>query len=130
MAKGRVKKKLPPFVPLTWELLNSTAYKVLTPSAGKALPYFLGKSGKALHKTGETVPPFEFTYAEALRLGFAKRTFARVIVELVDKGFVDPFQYGGLRGFCKSCNKFCCSDRWKRYGANDFIRKSWVHSEE
>lgn len=130
MAKGRDKKKSSPFVMLTWELLNSPAYKVLTPSAAKALPFFLGKSGKAILKTGETVPPFEFTYKEALRLGFARRTYANVIGELVGKGFVDPYQYGGLRGFCKSCNKFCWSDRWKRYGMDDFNRKSWARSEE
>jgi hypothetical protein len=43
MGKVKTKNHLPPFVPLTWDLLNHAAYRDLKPSAAKALPYFLGK---------------------------------------------------------------------------------------
>ena len=31
------------FVPMTWDMLNSTAYKALPASSAKVLPFFLGK---------------------------------------------------------------------------------------
>ncbi|MGD9687844.1 MAG: hypothetical protein AB7U43_12830, partial [Desulfobacter sp.] len=98
--------KLPPFVGLTWELLNSKAYKELTPSAAKAAPYFYGKARAKGPNANRASGIFEFSYEEATRFGFAKRTFARVITELVSKGLVDMAGYGGLRGNCKTTNKF------------------------
>jgi hypothetical protein len=119
-----------PFVAVFWELLNSEAYRKLTASAAKALPYFLGKNGSSSHKEGnEYSGTFELSYGEAKRYGFATRTFSRVIQELVEKGFVDPAGYGGLRGFCKSFNKFKISDRWKQYGTKHFITESWKQTE-
>ncbi|NVN97432.1 hypothetical protein HXX01_04380 [Candidatus Nomurabacteria bacterium] len=113
---------------MTWDLLNSEAYKTLPSSAAKALPYFLGKHGKGT-KTDDYSGTFEFSYAEAKRHGFATRTFSRVIQELVKKGFIDPAGYGGLRGFCKSFNKFMTSKRWERYGTKNFEEKSWKQTE-
>ena len=127
MGRDKSKPKLPPFVPLTWEVLNSKAYIKLTSSAGKALPYFFGKHGKdygiAFTKTKGSAfsgKPIEFTYAEAARLGFANRTFSRVIADLIDKGFIDMAGYGGMRGFCKTNNKFLLSARWVDYGERSF----------
>ncbi|WP_226373880.1 immunoglobulin domain-containing family protein [Citrifermentans bemidjiense] len=103
------------------------AYIDLPPSAAKALPYFYGKYGRKFKvvlygKRGDhnIAGDFEFSYEEAVRLGFAKRTFARVIDELIEKGFIEMAGYGGLRGFCKSYNKFRPSYRWQRYGQPDF----------
>lgn len=128
--RGKDKNKLPPFVALTWDLLNSPAYRDLTGSAGKALPYFWGKHGKGLKRDrGDFSGTFEFSYGEAERLGFAPRTFSRVIQELVQKGFIDPAGYGGLRGFCKSFNKFSLSSRWMDYGITGFKAASWKQSE-
>jgi len=120
--RTRGKQKLPPFVALTWDLLNSSAFVDLTPSASKALPYFLGKHGKAFRRhEADFKGVFEFSYAEAKRLGFASRTFSRIIEELIKKGFVNMAGYGGLRrGFCKSNNKFQISNRWRKYGQPEF----------
>jgi hypothetical protein len=124
--KRRTGVRLPPFVPLFWDVLNSAAYKELTSSAAKALPYFLGKDGIAKCKNGnDSTGTIEFSYGEANKLGFATRTFSRVIQELVDKGFIDPAGYGGLRGFCKSFNKFRTSNRWQEYGTKSFKVESW-----
>ena len=119
--RGRQKSgKLPPFVPLTWELLNSQAYKELTHSAGKALPYFLGKVKVSYDNPQRHLTAFSFTYTEAKRYGFANGTHHRVIVELMDKGFIDPVDKGGLRGGGLSSSLFKLSERWKKYSTTDF----------
>jgi len=52
--------KLPPFVPLTWKMLNSSAYKKLKQSSAKALPYFLGKVKLPLFDPQRYSSPFFF----------------------------------------------------------------------
>lgn len=125
------KLKLAPFVAMTWEILNSEAYIKLTPSAGKALPYFRGKGMKIVFSRNaeESNAEFVFSYDEAERLGFAPATYSRIIGELVEKGFVDQAGYGGLRGFCKSYSKFSLSNRWRQYGKPDFEKVSRYPSE-
>lgn len=120
MAYGRKKLRLPPFVPLTWELLNSQAYIDLPASAAKALPYFLGKVKLALNDPQRHKTEFSFSYGEAEQLGFARGTHSRSITELMDKGFINPVDKGGLRGCGRSCSLFILSDRWKRYGTPEF----------
>jgi hypothetical protein len=128
--KAKKTGRLPPFVPLTWEILNSRAYIELPPSAAKALPYFIGKNGKSQREEGaDYCGEIEFTYGEAIRLGFANRTFSRVIQGLTTMGFLDPAAHGGLRGFCKSTNKFKLSLRWRDYGKPSFEKKEWKCSE-
>jgi len=120
--RSKDKLKLTPFVAMTWEILNSDAYIKLRPSAGKALPYFRGKGMKiAFAKNdNENNAEFVFSYDEAERLGFSSATYSRIIKELIEKGFVEPSGYGGLKGFCKSFNKFRLSNRWRQYGKPDF----------
>lgn len=117
--------KLPPFVALTWKMLNSSAYKKLTFSAAKALPYFLGKVKLPLSDPQRYSSPFSFSYTEAKKYGFANGTFSRVIIELMGKGFIDPQDKGGLRGDCKSLNLFTLSQRWELYGTQDFKEVKW-----
>lgn len=116
---------------MTWEILNSCAFIELTPSAGKALPYFRGKGLKIAYtkNEAENSAEFIFGYDEAERLGFATATFGRIIKNLVAHGFIDMAGYGGLRGFCKSYNKFRLSDRWRRYGQSDFVKVARYSSE-
>ena len=127
MEKYRRKKqnRLPPFVPLTWEMLNSAAYKALPFSASKALPYFLGKVKLSYNNPQRLNSNFEFSYSEAQNHGFASGTHNRVIVELIDKGFIDPICKGGKRSFGYSSSLFSLSDRWKTYGTDNFKIISW-----
>jgi hypothetical protein len=126
MSRGRKKgNRLPPFVPLTWEMLNSTAYKDLPPSAAKALPYFLGKVKVNHNSLQYYMVEFSFSYTEGGRLGFALGTFSKVIQDLVRFGFIDPVDKGGLRGDCKSYNIFRLSKRWKQYGKSGFESLDW-----
>jgi len=117
--------KLPPFVPMTWEMLNSKAFKELSYSASKALPYFLGKPKIKLTYSEYYESVFEFTYSEAKNLGFHTKTWKRCITDLIDKGFIDPVWKGGLRGDGKSASKFKMSSRWLDYGKPEFKVVRW-----
>ena len=116
MAAKRKGNRLPPFVPLTWELLNSKAFKELCFAAGKCLPYFLGKSKIKFHDPGKYTEQFTFSYPEAAKLGFARSTFAKCIRDLQAKGFIEWVEHGGLRGKGRGYNRFTLSKRWERYG--------------
>ena len=129
MSRGRKAinkfKKLPPFVPLPWKILNHQAYKELPPSASKALPYFLGKVKMDYYDPNRLTTEFSFPYDEAESLGFAPGTFSKVIQDLVKYGFIDPKEKGGLRGEGKSNNLFCLSERWKLFGQENFQFVDW-----
>jgi hypothetical protein len=115
MGKKPNGNKLPPFVPLTWDVLNSKAYIELPPSAAKALPYFWGKVKKGFSDPEKYVTQFTFSYPEGLRLGFSHTTFAKIIRDLEKFGFIDWVAQGGLRGKGKGYNRFKLTQRWENY---------------
>ena len=126
MAYKRKKNRLPPFVPLLCRMLNHKAYIDLSASAAKALPYFLWKVKNSDYRDERRyLEPFEFSYTEAESYGFSRKTFARVIRELVRKGFIDPYERGGLKSGGFGYNKFRLSLRWEDYGKQNFERKEW-----
>ena len=130
MSRGNGKRqkngaRIPPFVPLLWELLNSLAYKSLPTSASKALPYFLGKVKLSPRDPERYEQAFEFSYREGRQVGFALATFSKVIQDLVKYGFIDPVDKGGLRGDCKSSNKFKLSKRWETFDSEKFQKVDW-----
>lgn len=60
-----------------------------------------------------------FTYGEAVELRIAKRTFHRVLRELIEqKGFIDLSTPGGYYG--NEPNKYAISERWRLYGTAEF----------
>ncbi len=120
------KYRTAPFVALTWELLNSKAYINLPASAAKALPLFLGKVKLPFNNPARYEIEFSFSYSEGERLGFSKSTFSSVIKNLVDYGFIDPADKGGLRSDGKSFNKYRLSSRWIKYGTSDFVIVKWI----
>lgn len=123
--RWRSQDRLPPFVALTWDMLNSQAYRKLKHSAAKALPYFLGKAKFTYNDPQRYLVDFTFPYKEGQRFGFAVSTFNKIIGELIRKGFVDPVDKGGLRSDCKSYNVFKLSRRWEEYGKKDFEIIEW-----
>lgn len=125
MSKKRHGDRLPPFVALTWEMLNSKAFKDLPASAAKALPYFLGKYKYLYHDPQRSLFEFTFSYSEGKRYGFASSTFSNVIKDLVSRGFIDPVDKGGLRSDGKSHNLFKLSRRWEKYGTPEFQKLDW-----
>lgn len=128
MGKKKTDKQklaLPPFVPMTWALLNSMAYKQLTFAARAMLPYFIGKPNVNIRSDLYLKTEFSISYREAINYGCSTRTFTRVIEDLMRKGFLDPVDKGGLRGMGLSCNVFRMSDRWKGYGKPGFVEIEW-----
>lgn len=122
---GKRGNRLPPFVALPWDLLNSKAYKDLPPSAGKALPYFLGRVKLPFNAPERYTFDFSFSYTEADKYGFANGTHHRNISELIEKGFIDSVYKGGKRSFGMSSSLFRLSERWKKYGSADFKKIIW-----
>ena len=123
--KDKQKLALPPFVPMTWSLLNSKAYKDLSFAARAMLPYFIGKPNINIRSDLYLRTEFSISYREALSYGCSTRTFSRVIDDLMRKGFIDPVDKGGLRGWGLSSNVFRMSDRWKQYDKQGFVEIRW-----
>jgi hypothetical protein len=121
--RKKEKYKLPPFVPVLNDEMDSKAYRDLPGSAAKALVYFKRIDGKLFRKYRDDYNGiFDFTYSEAKRLGFARSTFSKVIGELHDKGFIDIISVGGLRGAGRSNSKYKLIEKWRLYG-QDFKPK-------
>lgn len=60
-----------------------------------------------------------FTYSEAQELGISRKTFHRVLRELVeDRGFINIREPGNW--FLRQPTKFAISERWKRYGTAEY----------
>lgn len=123
--KDKNKLALPPFVPMTWDLLNSQVYKDLSFASRAMLPYFIGKPNINIRSDLFLKTEFSISYKEAVSYGCSMRTFSRVIEDLMRKGFIDPVDKGGLRGCGLSCNIFRMSERWKNYGKKDFVKIEW-----
>ena len=124
-SKRKRRDRLPPFVALSWQILNSQAYIELPPSACKALPYFFGKVKLGFQDAQRYLTEFPFSYREGNRLGFSSATFSKVIQGLVRFGFIDHVDKGGLRSDCRSYNLFKLSRRWENYGKADFVSLEW-----
>ena len=116
---------MPPFVALTWKLLNSKCYLKLSFAAKAALPYFLGKVKMDPMDPQRYEVDFKFSYPEAERLGFAAATFSRIINDLVRYGLIDPIERGGLRGFKKGYNIFRLSKRHELWETPEFVQINW-----
>jgi len=121
------KDRIPPFVAITFDILNSEAYKDLPNASAKALPYFLAKvKVRVPYKDANYyLEVFPFSYKEGQRYGFALSTFSGVIQALVKFGFIDPVDKGGLRGAGLSNNVFKLSKRWMDYKTPQFIELDW-----
>lgn len=125
MTKKRPGGKLPPFVAITWNMLNSQAYKELPPTACKMLPYFLGKPKLPSTDKNYYQTEFTFPYAEGANYGCARKTFSEVVKGLMKHGFIDPVKKGGRRCFGLGPSMFKLSKRWEAYGTFAFQEVRW-----
>ncbi|UCG47129.1 MAG: hypothetical protein JSU94_16730 [Phycisphaerales bacterium] len=111
-------------------MITSEAFLSLkTAAAHKVLMIFLNKcqwkpveakpkrkAGYYLANNGE----IQFTYIEAReKWGISDGRFLRAIDELVQKGFIDIAKSG--LGLHKDVTLYAISDRWEKYGADDFV---------
>ena len=78
--------------------------------------------GKHARKVITNNGEITFTYSEAVRLGYSRRTFANAISKLVEVGFIDIAHQGNgsIKG---DCSKYGFYDRWKKYGKPGFEQK-------
>jgi hypothetical protein len=113
-------ERLPPFVPIFHDELESTAYRKLSANAAKLLPYFKRICVKATRGKPNETTLFGFTYTEAVKYGFARRTFSRAVQELQKHGFIEIAEVGGLRGTGHSCSQYKLSKRWVTFGGLDW----------
>lgn len=125
-AKGKTGNRLPPFTPILNEEMDSKAYLELSGTAVKVLTWFKRIDGKLRGKDRHGFNGiFDFTYKEALRCGFAKRTFSRAIDELGEKGFIEVISVGGMRGAGRSNSKYKLSTRWQLYRLETKVKGAW-----
>ena len=112
MGKKKRQKIVGQFVPLQHTLLDSLAFQALSNSSKVGLIYFY-KDLKRGHQTDVIL-----TFPQAKKYGVCKSstTFDSIKKELVEKGFLDSFQPGGLGKH----SIFKISSRWKCYGTNSF----------
>jgi hypothetical protein len=111
------------------DLVISRAFLNLTGVASQVYLLFLrrrrleklGRKGKekwVISNNGEIV----FPYAEAEnKFGITRPRFQRAIDQLVEHGFIDIVHSGG--GMVKDISKYAISERWIKYGTNNFIHK-------
>ena len=112
MAKKKGQKIKGQFVPMIYPMLKSEAFKSLSTTAKVAYLYF-EMDRKNGHQT-----EFILTFPQAQKYGVcaSPETFNKAKRELVEKGFLDPFEPGGLN----QPAIFRLSNRWKWYGADRF----------
>lgn len=124
MGKSRQKHKerMPPFVPIRLDTLESTAYITLPSSAAKLFPYFIRSCVRAVKGQPDTTTLVGFTYAEATKYGFARRTFHDAVKALELHGFIDIVSVGGLRGAGHTNSQYKLSSRWATYGGLDWAK--------
>ena len=105
-----------PFIMLPYKMINSRAYKSLSPVAAKALPFFLAKVKLHVADDQRYREIFTLSYGGLkAAANISDRTCSKVFQELVRVGFIDPVEKGGLRGNGKSCSKYKLSRRWEQY---------------
>jgi hypothetical protein len=107
------------FVAVTYEMINSKAYKELSGSALRALILCLRKV-KTYHPIDRFNSHFEFTYPEARKQGLGDASFFRGLTQLQKVGFIDCVMRGGARWEGKGRSQYRLSKRWKQYGTPDF----------
>ena len=101
--------------------MNSAAYKALSPSAAKALPFFLAKVKIPVADEQRYRETFILSYGELKASAkISDKTCSKVFQELVGIGLIHPVEKGGLRGHGKGCSKYKLSKRWEQYGQPGF----------
>ncbi len=126
MPKYKKANRLPPFVAISWDILNSKAYQELNFASAKILPYLLGKPKIRFDDLNYYESVFNFSYGEAEKLGFARVTFARCVKDLQAKGFLIKVCSGGLRGDSKSYSKYKLSRGWKERAEKDQVGGGYI----
>ena len=112
------------------DILRSEAYRTLkkTKSVPVLFDFYarrqmehIGRGGKKkwiCTNNGE----IEFPYSEAEQLGYSRKQFSESKKELVEHGFIDVNNEGGI--YDGDTAKYSISDRWEKFGTPEFIFKT------
>lgn len=111
MGRYRNKKRTNPFVMVAKDMLQSEAWLSLTNAARVAWLHLEADYNGAPDKENH----LRLTYSQAERL-MARRTFARAIRELQEKGFITKTRHGGLYNNCSEYGRNHDWRKWKREG--------------
>ena len=117
------------FVPITFEMIKSEAYRELKEKSLKTFILLMMKN-KNKHPIERFRYQFPLTYAEAKRNNIPAASFHRAIKKLHQVGFIDITVRGGLRGVSKYPTHYRLSQRWKKYGTPTFIELPDGHATE
>jgi hypothetical protein len=110
------------FVPITFEMINSKAYKKLSGSALKTLVLCMRKV-KTHHPIDRFKFHFALTYPEARKQGLCDTSFCRGLKLLQQIGFIDFILPGGMRFQKKASSVYRLSQRWEKFGSPEFMKK-------
>lgn len=122
--------KSSPYILVERVMIKSPVFQSLSGTSKTVLMLFLyrrkyskvGRRGRGkwiFANNGEII----FTYQEALnKWGITKPRFSRALDELIEKGFIDINHLGG--GMVKDASTYYISQRWGKYGTDQFIPKS------
>lgn len=123
MARGKKQNKIPgSFVAITYEMIESKAFKELNSSSLKSLILCMRKV-KTYDPIDRFKLQFSLTYPEANKQGLWDSAFSRGIKQLQQLGFIDCVMKGGMRFQGKANSLYRLSQRWKRYGMPDFQKQ-------
>lgn len=108
-------------------LIKSQAFLQLTGISAKVLLFFIEKKqvspiGRGKKKSWVIVNngKIVFTYDQAeKKYNISRKTFSRVISELVEYGFIDIARPG--IGYARIETLYAMSDRWRKFGTNEFV---------
>jgi len=119
--KRRGKEKAPPFVTLEYRVINVNAFTQMRHSSRGLLPYFLAKARYRHNDEDIYEKTIEFTYREAERYGYSSSTYYAAVEQLRKHGFIDKVRQGGSHGEYKASNLYRLSQRWQKYGSDEFV---------
>ena len=123
MARGKKQNKIPgSFVAITYEMIESKAFKELNSSSLKSLILCMRKV-KTYDPIDRFKLQFSLTYPEANKQGLWDSAFSRGIKQLQQLGFIDCVMKGGMRFQGKANSLYRLSQRWKRSGMPDFQKQ-------
>lgn len=108
------------FVPITYAMIKSRAFRELNGSSLKALILCMRKV-KTHHPAERFKLQFSLTYPEAKKEGLGHNSFCRGMKQLQKIGFIDCVHKGGMRFQGKASSLYRLSKRWKDYGTLEFM---------
>ena len=126
MSNKKKNRYAEPGMYVTFELVKSKAFSVLTGKSVQILMDFLCKRkfDKDLMKHGNFSPVNKdrmmYTRKEATSRGYTERVFAHGINRLIEVGFLGLIEQGG--GMEGHALIYALSQRWRKYGTPDFVR--------